>query len=131
MLLRLGPRGKLVQMAAGRGRDALIVLAGVFIDPIAIGVPIEDADAVRCQGTAKFRISDGARGESDMQVEPIGGRPEIQHETRIGDGHLVLGLKILRDGPPRPRNRTWSSVASRMAARASCAARMSATVRLL
>ncbi len=104
MLLRHGLGGKVVQMAAGRGRDALIVLAGVFIDPNAIEVPIEDPDAVRCQGTAKFSISDGARGESDMQVEQIGGRPAVQHETGIGDGRLVLGrgLNILRRRAPSP-----------------------------
>ena len=128
-----GPRRQIVEMAAGLRGNALIGLAGIFADPLAIGMVAERIDAVRRELAADLGIADDAGGQRHVQVEQIAGRAAIQHEAGIGDGRLMLGggLEVLRDSPQRPHSRTCRSISSRMAARPACAARMSASVRLL
>ena len=80
-------------MASRRDSDALISVACIFTDPLAIWMLPKRPDAGGRKGEPDLGVADDAGRQRDLQIEEIASGSAIQHEAGIGDRRLML-----RDG---------------------------------
>jgi len=97
------PRKLFVECSLGLPGQVLVVGPGIHIEPFAVAVAFEPGMGITNPLRRDYGITDEARRERDLEVQPVAGKAAVEHEAGVGDRRQRLGLgchRCLRQPPP-------------------------------
>src|SRR5712692_2807035 len=86
------PGKLLVERRRGVAREALVLGAGIHVEPFAIGVAVMPGRRVGHPFGGDLGVADDARRQRHLEVEPVAGEAAVEHKAGIGDRLQGFGL---------------------------------------